>query len=235
MKALLMVLFAFVVVSQDSIAQNASSKIDRVAFYASCADSFPKYLFKDKSRLTFDGIFDYWDVTSYEDKRWLAYILATAHRESAGTMQPVREGLCKTNQCSIDAVTRYMNDHDRPKTDNYALPDSKGNSYYGRGLVQITHKKNYERISKNLGWGELLVKDPDLALDRDRAIKILVEGSVQGMFTKDRKSGKWRDFPMYFNDTKTDWLGARGVINPGSKRAHIPAETAKIFYACLSQ
>ncbi|MGV8676934.1 glycoside hydrolase family 19 protein [Pseudomonas aeruginosa] len=235
MKSLLVALFVLAVVSQDSTAQSASSKVDREAFYTSCASSFPKYLFKGESRLAFDGIFDYWDATLYEDKRWLAYILATAHRESAGTMRPVREGLCETNQCSIDAVTRYMNKQNRPKEDNYALPDKKGRSYYGRGLVQITHKINYERISKNLGWGDLLASDPDLALDRDKAIKILIEGSVQGMFTRDKKSGQWRNLPMYLNDTETDWLGARGVINPGSKRAYIPAETAKVFYACLSQ
>lgn len=219
--------------SHNAIAQNDATKIDRDAFYSLCNKSFPKYLFKDQARKTFDGIFDYWETTQYEDKRWLAYIFATAYRESAGTMQPVREGLCKTNQCSINAVTKLMVKNKRPKSENYAIPDENGRSYYGRGLVQITHKRNYLRVSQSLGWSDSLVTNPDLALDRDKAIAILIEGSVQGMFSKN-KNGEWRKLSLYLNETKTDWLSARKIINPGSKRAHIPAKYAQKFYKCFS-
>jgi len=216
-------------------AQNDAQKIDRDKFYSSCKKPFPKTLFQGESRKTFDGIFDYWESTKYEDKRWLAYILATAYRESAGTMQPVREGLCDTDQCSIGAVTKLLKMHNRPESENYAIPDKAGKSYYGRGLVQITHKRNYARVGQALGWGDALVTNPDLALDRDKAIVILVEGAVQGMFSKDRKTGEWRKLSTYLNDQKTDWVGARSIINPGSKRAHIPAEHAQLFYSCLTK
>lgn len=220
-------------ISLSTAAQDTLHKINREAFYSACSKPFPKYLFKGEPRKTFDSIFDYWETTEYKDKRWLAYILATAYRESAGTMQPVREGLCSTNECSIKSVTALLKKNNRPDSENYALPIN-GKSYYGRGLVQITHKRNYDRVGKALGWKNELVKNPDLALDREKAIRILVEGSVQGMFSKNKKTGEPRKLSMYLNDKTTDWVGARGIINPGSKRAHIPAEHAQHFYACLT-
>jgi hypothetical protein len=213
-------------------AQENAQQIDRETFYSACERKFLPYAFKGESRKTFEGIFDYWESKQYKDKRWLAYILATAYRESGGTMQPVREGLCSTDQCSIDAVTTLLKKRNRPESENYAIP-LNGRSYYGRGLVQITHKRNYARVGQALGWGNDLVSNPDLALDRDKAIVILVEGAVQGMFSKDPKTGQWRKLSTYFNGQTTDWVGARSIINPGSKRAHIPAEHAKSVYPCL--
>jgi hypothetical protein len=215
-------------------AQENGYKISREAFYTGCSTVFPKYLFKDEPRKTFDGIFDYWESKRYEDKRWLAYILATAYRETAGTMLPVREGLCSTDQCSIDAVAALLKKYNRPESENYAIPIN-GKSYYGRGFVQITHKVNYARVGHMLGWGNALVENPDLALDREKAIPILVEGAVQGLFSKNKKTGEWRKLSTYLNERESDWVGSRSIINPGSKRAQIPAEHAQKFYACLSK
>jgi len=221
-----------VLVSMNCLAQSQPQKINREVFYSACSNPFPKYLFEGESRKTFDGIFNYWEKTSYTDKRWLAYILATAYHESAGTMQPVREGLCATNQCSIDRVTAMLKKQKRPASDNYAIPVN-GNSYYGRGLAQITHKRNYARVGQALGWGNELVENPDLTLTRAKAIPILVEGAVQGMFSKVKETGERAKLSTYLNDQVTDWLGARRIINPGSKRAYIPAEHAQRFYDCL--
>ncbi|MGH7250098.1 MAG: glycoside hydrolase family 19 protein, partial [Minisyncoccia bacterium] len=107
-------------------------------------------------------------------------------------------------------------------------------SYFGRGFVQITHKRNYARVGEVLGLGRELIENPDLALDRERAIRILIEGSVQGLFSKDKKTGRPRKLSTYLNEQTTDWVGARGIINPGSKRAHIPAEHAQKFFVCLT-
>lgn len=205
-------------------AQDNTQQINRGGFYSSCANSFPNPLFKGESKKTFDSIFDYWLSTKYKDKRWLAYIFATAYRESAGTMQPVREGKsgkCKTDQCSIDTVTAMINKRNgelrkenKKEIENYSLPVN-GKSYFGRGLVQITHKRNYARVGQTLGWGNQLVENPGLALDREKAITILIEGAVQGMFSKDKETGEWRKLSTYLNDQTTDWVGARKVINPG--------------------
>ncbi|NVM74862.1 hypothetical protein FHW83_000622 [Duganella sp. SG902] len=231
LKALLALLPLF---SINVEAQEVGHKINRDAFYAECSTSFPKYLFKGEPQKTFDGIFDYWESTRYEDKRWLAYILATAYRETAGKMLPVREGLCSTDQCSIDAVTALFKKSNRPASDNYAIPVN-GKSYYGRGFVQLTHKINYGRVGHALGWGNELVENPDLALDNKKAIPILVEGAVQGLFSRDRRTGNRRKLSTYLNERDSDWVGARGIINPGSRRAHIPAKYAEQFYGCLSK
>ena len=234
MRSLRAFIFLLSFAALPAVAQDDTKRIDRKVFYSSCAKAFPKNLFNGESRKTFDGIFDYWESKNYKDSRWLAYILATAYRESGGTMQPVREGMCFTNQCSIDAVSALLKKNNRPESENYAIP-VQGKSYYGRGLVQITHKRNYARVGQALGWGNDLVSNPDLTLNRDKAIAILVEGSVQGMFSKDKKTGEWRKLSTYLNDQTTDWVGARSIINPGSKRAHIPAEHAQHFYSCLTK
>lgn len=210
-----------------------ASKVDAESFFSTCESKFPKHLFKGKYRKSFEDIFKYWEGTAYTDNRWLAYILATAYRESAGTMQPVREGLCKTDQCSIDKITAYFEKKNRPQHDNYALPDKYGRSYFGRGLVQLTHKRNYKRVGEAIGMGDKLVENPDLALDNGVSIKVLVEGSAQGLFVKNRKTKQWRKLSDYFNEDKSDWHGARKIINPGSKRAHIPAKHGQKFFACL--
>lgn len=227
-------LIFFLLISASVSAQEVEQKINRMDFYTACSKYFPKYLFKGESRNTFDGIFDYWESKKYKDNRWLAYILATAYRETSGTLLPVREGLCSTDQCSIDAVTKLLKKRNRTDSENYAIPVN-GKSYYGRGLVQITHKRNYARVGQALGLGNRLVDNPDLALERETAIPILVDGAVQGLFSKDKKTGEWRRLSTYLNDQKTDWVGARRIINPGSKRAHIPAKYAKQFYTCLSR
>ena len=49
---------------------------------------------------------------------------------------------------------------------------------------------------------------------------------IQGLFTSHKLSD-------YFNDTKTDWVAARKIVNPGSKRAAITAKHGEDFYACL--
>ncbi|MYM41846.1 glycoside hydrolase family 19 protein [Duganella qianjiadongensis] len=230
----LMLFMALLPVLTSAWAQAGSHKISRNTFYSECSKSFPNYLFTGEARNSFDGIFDYWESKRYEDKRWLAYILATAYRETAGTMLPVREGLCSNDQCSIDAVTALFKKNNRPDSENYAQ-DVNGKSYFGRGFVQITHKRNYARVGQRLGWGNDLVDHPELALQREKAIPILVEGVVQGLFSRDPKTGEWRKLSTYLNERESDWLGSRRIINPGSKRAQIPAEYAKKFYACLSK
>jgi hypothetical protein len=91
----------------------------------------------------------------------LAYVLATAHWETGARMQPVREGFTSTNAGAIRAVTGIYDKGIIRR--NYAIPDKHGNSYYGRGYVQITWKENYAKFENLLGVP--LVAQPDLALD----------------------------------------------------------------------
>ncbi len=108
-----------------------------------------------------------------------AYTLATAYKETGRVMQPIRE-------IGLGRGRAY------------------GTTYYGRGLVQITWLSNYARFGKILGIN--LTKDPDLALDWQYALPILIDGMTQGLFTG-------RKLSDYFSAGKADPYNARRIVN----------------------
>jgi hypothetical protein len=204
-------------------------RVQRQQFYERCAKKFPKAVFSGPSRQSIEAIFDYWDRSSSGDRRWLAYILGDAYRETAGTMSPAtREGrdekgkLCATDDCSVAWLTRNK----LP----YVTPAKNGKVFFGRGFLQLTHADNYLRVGQALGWGSLLYDDPDSVLTLDRGVPILVEGLAKGLVNS--KGFKLSDF---FNDEVTEWIGARLLVNPGTtvERAAITGEHARTFYQCL--
>jgi predicted chitinase len=197
-------------------------KIERKEFFDNFRVRFQAKL-NQKQVDGYSAMFDYWESSTLNDKRWLAYALATAYHETGATMQAVREGFCDSDACSVKAVTKLFT-QGRIKR-NYALPHPNGNSYFGRGLVQITHGYNYERMGTALGMGRKLYDDPSLALDTFVAVQILFVGMRDGLFTGKR-------FADYFGNTKTDWLNARRIIN-GVDKAEKIAAYARDFYACL--
>lgn len=146
------------------------------------------------------------------DRRWLAYALATAWHETGAKMQPVREGFATSDDAAIRAVTDL---HRRGKISrNYALRDPEtGQSYYGRGLVQLTHKDNYARAGVRLGLP--LADEPDLALEPDVSAAILLRGMAEGWFTG-------RKLPDYFNASTDNPVNARQIVN-GMDKANLIA------------
>lgn len=146
------------------------------------------------------------------DNRFVAYILATALHEVGYSLQPVREGFATTTQGAINHVTRMFNKGQISK--NYALPEKNGKSYFGRGFVQLTWGFNYKNAGDKLKID--LYNNPDLALDKEIAAKILVRGSLEGWFTG-------RKLADYFNEKTTDWVNARRIINGTDKAARISA------------
>jgi hypothetical protein len=137
-----------------------AAPLDRAKFFSACKSTVPSVVSGDRAKAVND-IISYWEKKGYEDRRALAYVLGTAFRETAGTLRPVREGLCKTDQCSISAVTKLLDA--KGISGNYAKPDASGRSYFGRGYVQLTHAKNYKKLGEALGWGNALLDDPSLA------------------------------------------------------------------------
>lgn len=236
--------------SGDALAQE---RIDREHFFKSCESVIEKKeifyhktkngtekhwlranpVLKNPGRKTIQGIFDFSESHWAKiDNRKLAYILGTAYRESWFTMTPIREGKCGSDKCVVDAINKLIKEKPEKYKTNYALPlKENGNSYYGRGLVQITNPENYQRIGKALGMGDQLYKNPDLALDPDVAIKIIVLGMDKGVFTNGKHT-----LDMYFNEEKTDWLNARRIVNAGSmENAPITAAYAQRFMECLQK
>lgn len=153
------------------------------------------------------AILDRWEkVHPEDDDRWLAYMLATAHHETDKKFQAIEE---------------YGKGAGKPygKTDPVT-----GKKYYGRGLVQLTWKYNYEAMGKILKLD--LVNKPELVLDLDISVRIMYYGMTNGTFTGKKLSD-------YFNKTKEDWVNARRIIN-GTDKAQLIAGHAKKFYAAIS-
>lgn len=149
------------------------------------------------------AILDEWERRGLTDLRWIAYMLATTFHETAKTMQPIEE-------------------YGRGKGRRYGQPVN-GKVYYGRGYVQLTWADNYERMGKLLGVD--LLNHPARALDPDVAAAIMFEGMTRGMFTG-------RKLSDHFNDRRTDWRGARKIVN-GLDRADLIAGHATAFHAAL--
>jgi hypothetical protein len=211
--------------------------VDRKYFY----DNFPSKALGVKSltasqKQGFDAIFDVWDsIKDYDSLEWLAYELATPWHETGRTMQPVREGFAKTDAEAYQHVTNYCA---KNHIDNYARRHPNGNSYYGRGYVQLTHAANYTKTSKRLGLGELLYNSPDEVMKPKVAAQILITGLMEGLFRP-----KYGTLIDYFSGPTQRWFDARDLVNgdknktpkwaKGKKIGTLVADYGKAFFGSL--
>lgn len=156
---------------------------------------------------------------------WVAYALATAFHETAGTMQPIRE---------YGNNTYLMNNYDisgknparAKKMGNTAVGD--GVRYCGRGLVQLTWKVNYAKAGQKVGVD--LVNHPELAMDPQIAARIMVEGMRDGWFTGCDIAD---DLPSTNTPaTKNQFVLSRDIIN-GKDKAQAIADEAVTFQEAL--
>jgi hypothetical protein len=152
----------------------------------------------------------------------IQYIIATVEHETNETFKPVREaywvhdkfirkyGIMKGAKLWIKwAKSHFIT----PVTKKAYFP------YYGRGFAQITWKDNYAKLEKILNIP--LVENPDLALDFDVSLKILIYGMKHGTFTGKKLSD-------YFNHNGSDFIGARKIINGRDKAEKIAKMAQRI-------
>jgi putative chitinase len=148
-------------------------------------------------------ILNAWDArVPGSDVRFVAYSLATSWHETAFKMLPIREeGSPVYFRRMYDPMS---GDESRARlaVSMGALPGD-GAIFYGRGYVQTTWRRNYERFSPLIGVD--LVANPDVMLRPDVASKVMIIGMLDGLFTGRRLAN-------YFNE-KTDFINARRVIN----------------------
>jgi len=121
-------------------------------------------------------------------KPQIAYVWATAQWETNHTFDPVKEAY-------------WLSESWRKKHLHYY-------PYYGRGYVQLTWKRNYRKYENILE--ENLVAEPDLALNKNIALFVLVHGFKLGSFTE-------RRIEQYINKDQTDFQNARRCINGTDK------------------
>jgi hypothetical protein len=145
-------------------------------------------------------ILDTWeDVHPAWDVRWLAYALATTIHETGSAMWPVEE-------------------NGKGKGQPYGVPDPvTGETYYGRGFVQLTWKDNYQKMTPIVdplfpSQPIDLVKQPQQALAPEIAAAIMYEGMERGSFRKGQT------FTRYFDDDTDDPYTAREIINGDKTR-----------------
>ena len=128
-----------------------------------------------------------------------AYALATAYHETARTMQPVREAYW-LSEAWRKANLRYW-------------------PWYGRGFVQLTWQKNYERADKELGLLDSLIHNADWAMELPIAAQIMRRGMEEGWFTAHTLA---KHLPERLG-TEPQFEGARRIINGTDKAASIAA------------
>jgi putative chitinase len=159
-----------------------------------------------------EAIIKHWESKPLlKDKRWLAYILATAYHETAHTFDPVRE----IGRGRLRPYGRKRKLTGEPYTIDQI--------YYGRGHVQLTWYENYEKFGRLLKID--LLNNPDLALEMSTSIRIMYLGMTRGLFTG-------VNLGRYFNDEREDWVNARKIIN-GLDCADKIAEYGKEFLTLI--
>jgi predicted chitinase len=131
----------------------------------------------------------------------IQYVIATVDHETAGTFRPVEEAYWLNN------------------AESYRRRKFKYYPYYGRGFVQLTHKRNYQKFAQIMNID--LVGNPDLALEFNNSLFILIYGMMHGTFT-----GKKLD--DYFNGGGSDFIHARKIINGMDKAKKIAFLAQKI-------
>lgn len=134
------------------------------------------------------ALLDEWDANYAEaDLRWLAYEQCTEVRETGGTMEPIREW-----------------GHGQGHA--YGVPTGPfGQVYYGRGRVQATWLRNYQKAQDELGLP--FVQHPDLMLDLRGSAKVALRSMVEGWWT----GRKFADF--FPPGGSADPFHAREIIN----------------------
>jgi len=204
--------------------------INRKAFFATIKSTLFNGRFTTDQVTGIDAILDQFEGC---DPRWTAYALATAYHETGGKMTAVVENLNYSAKglrvtfpkyFSVSDAARYARKPEAIANRAYGNrmgngPESSGDGwkYRGRGLVQITGKDNYEKYG--------IANSPEEALKLEVAVNITFDGMVNGRFTGKKLSD-------YFDATKTDWVGARRIIN-GTDKADKIAGEAKAFYAAI--
>lgn len=153
------------------------------------------------------------------DTRWVAYMLATAFHETGQTMQPIKE-------YGTDEYFRQRYDitGKKPKLAQQLgnINPGDGVRFCGRGFVQLTGRRNYEQFSVLTGVD--LIGNPELACATHIAAIIMLEGMTNGLYTG-------RKLADYFSATRTDWIGARRIINGLDKAVTIAGYAKKIYQA----
>jgi hypothetical protein len=150
--------------------------IDNVLSEINSTSHKPNAKFKESLKKILLWIKQDKDIT---DAREAAYLLATAYAESGYSLQRweadyvcTGAGIPYGSNGPCQKALNYFRSS-KGKKNYYDLGiDSKGFPYFGRGLIQLTGKSNYQKYGDKIGVD--LVNNGDLALKEDNSYKIAV-------------------------------------------------------------
>lgn len=151
------------------------------------------------------------------DVRWRAYAIATVKTECGEDYQ-VRSEI---------GSRAYFDKYEPGTTLGKRLGNTvtgDGYLFRGRGFVQLTGRDNYNRF-KTITHLDL-VDNPDSALEKEVAYKIMTLGMIRGSFTG-------VNLFTYINQNGCDYVNARRIIN-SLDRAALIAENAEKICGCLT-
>ena len=186
--------------------------IDRKAFYDSIRESLFYGVLSQRQVDGMNVLLDIWESHfSNHDLRWLAYALATTFHETAYLMAPLEE---------------YGKGEGKP----YGEPAGPhGETYYGRGHVQLTWEDNYikgEQALLNYNVQAPLHQYPHRMLEDETSALVLYDGMIEGWFTG-------VGLPSFFNASTEDPVQARKIVN-GLDKADLIAGYYASFKAALT-
>ncbi len=141
-----------------------------------------------------------------ENVQQAAYILATAWWETGQTMMPVKEAY-------------WLSEDWRKKNLRYY-------PYYGRGYVQLTWDYNYKKASDYFKVD--FVKKPDLVMDVQYALPILIVGMNEGWFTGKKLDSYIDKTDETDSEDYSEYKNARRIVN-GTDKADTIAKLALAF------
>jgi predicted chitinase len=126
------------------------------------------------------------------NKKQLAYLLATARKESDYSLQRWeadylcgKQGVAYQDKPCQKALDYYRSTSGGKKNYYTLGTDDKGLPYFGRGLIQLTGKSNYDYYGKKIGVN--LVKNADKALQNKNSYDIAVE------YLMEKRGGDYAD------------------------------------------
>jgi putative chitinase len=163
-------------------------------------------------------IFDYLEKNpAISDLKTLAYTLATIRHDSSGTFRPLTE-LGSAEQLE----RRYGPDTPQGRSlGNSQAGD--GFLYRGRGYLQLTGRRNYQRVNGELGLvgtPDDLETNPDALLKPDLSFRAMVWGLTTGYFTG-------RKISDFVTAEKADYRNARKAVNGLDHAEQIAADAVK--------
>ncbi|TAG01527.1 MAG: hypothetical protein EAZ39_20320 [Oscillatoriales cyanobacterium] len=134
------------------------------------------------------------------DRDMVLMALATIRAETEG-FEPIDEGI---SQYNTSPGGRPFNKYDfRSDLGNNGV--GEGDRYKGRGFIQLTGKYNYQQLGPQLGLGNQLVNNPELANDPRIAAQLLAR------FIKNKENAIRQALVP-----PPDYATARRLVNGGS-------------------